>query len=210
VKSLGGIISAMAKHLRKCGRARLISFLVWIIIALFLGPGVSAARATPLFKCIPPEKTSKFSGSLWNSFLSEGDRSTPVKVKDKNGKLVDIGFYGSIHAAPDGEFIILCYSDLTSPAFAKDYLQEKLKTLRISDRRPRMNEKGESIGERIVGFLDAPNDPNKQSPNDAHTSFVVVIRTNGTNYSEICCRSLVDALAFEKLVEETNSAHGRG
>jgi len=186
-----------------------VPFFACVLLAIWFGPGVSATGATPLFGCIPPEKTSGFGGGLWNSFLSDGDGFNPVKIKNNNGKLVYVGFYGSIHAAPDGEFIILCYADLFNSAFSSDYVKEKLETLRVTDRKPRKNEFGIIIGERIVGFLDVPKDPHKRGPDDPHTSFAVVIRTNGTNYSEICCRSLDDALAFEKEVEATNSGRGR-
>ncbi len=199
-----------ARFLPSLGRWPRHSFLVWIILAISVGPIASSVRATtPLFKCVPPEKASKFGGSLWNGFLTDGDGFNLFKVKNNKGKLVDIEFAGSIHAGPDGEFIILCYSDLVTPAFAQDYLQEKLKTIRITDRKPRLNDKTEPIGERITGYLDLPVDPQKRGPNDPFATFAVVIRTNGTNYSEICCRSLDDALAFEKEIDEMKKS-GRG
>ena len=132
----------MATNLRELKYARRVPLLILIMITIWFGPGVTAARSTPLFRCIPPEKTSGFGGSLWDSFLTDGDGFNPVKIKDNNGKLVYVGFYGSTHAAPDGEFIILCYADLFTGPFATDYLQEKLKTLRVTERKPRKNEFG--------------------------------------------------------------------
>ncbi len=199
-------MKATPKELKQTIR---IHILVVVILAFWFGPGLSEAGATPLFKCIPPDKASGFGGSVWNSFLTDGDGFNPVKITDEHGKLVYVNVFGSTHVAPDGEFIILCNADLLTKSFAAEYVQEKLKTLRVTDRKPRKNDLGITIGERIVGFLDVPADPHRRGADDPHTTFAVVIRTNGTNYSEICCRSLDDALAFEKDVEATNSRGGR-
>jgi hypothetical protein len=202
-------VKALLDYLPKLGCALRTSSLFLFILTISLSIGSPTVRATtPLFSCVPPEKASKFGGSLWNGFLTDGDGFNLFKVKDNKGKLVVIQFAGSIHAAPDGEPIILCYSDLVTTAFAKDYLQEKLKTLKIIDRKPRINEKGELIGERITGFLDVAVDPHKRGPNDPVATLALVIRTDGTNYSEISCRSFDDTLAFEKEIDEMKKNRG--
>jgi hypothetical protein len=175
----------------------------------------SIASATPVLDCestvlrqVPKGDAVRNAGSLWNSPLVDSTNKF-VTIKDKRNRDVDIEFAGSMHVSSNGNWIMLCYSDLVSPAFMSEYLKEKVSNAVIIERKPRMNESGAVDGERIVVRFSIPTNPDKPGPGDPHEIVTTVIRTDDTNYSEISCKSPDDLFAFEKEVDEVRKNTAR-
>ena len=143
------------------------------------------------------ETTFKAEGPLGHGVMFD-DTGKPLMVKNMNGKYVEVVGGTTWWRASDGEKVFTHSWNLVSLEFVSRYLKEKLLDAQVLKRDPRRNEKGETIGERIVALFSVPIDPHRRGPNDPHRSVSAVIRTNGTYYSEITSDSMDDVLAFEK------------
>jgi hypothetical protein len=144
-----------------------------------------------------PETAFRPDGPLGLAFMFD-DGGKVLTVKDKNGREVAVAGGSSWCTAPDGKKVFTHSWNLVSRTFASQYLSEKLLNAQIVKREPRTDDKGETIGERIVALLFVPTEPHKRGPTDPHKMVPTLIRTDGTRYSEIASESMDDVLAFEK------------
>ena len=143
------------------------------------------------------EVTFKADGPLALTYIL-GDEGRPLEIKDTKGKLVTIPGGATSFTASDGQRVYVNYTSLITPAFAAQYLKDRLLYAQILKREPRKDTHGTVLGERIVAILYVPTEPHKRGPSDPHTTISAIIHTYGIRYSEITCSSLDDALSFEK------------
>jgi hypothetical protein len=107
------------------------------------------------------------------------------------------------YRASNGEAILVYSRTFATPSDLSNYLQEKLKNAKkIIEREQKSDEKGNKIGERIVGVLEL-----KYIFEPAPKTYTVLIRTRGNTYTEysdvVSKQSLRTILAFEKYLEQT-------
>jgi hypothetical protein len=210
----------MMVNLHKCDRPHGLANLPQRSFALWLSLGVFMASATPASahaqqvqdqtqkeNATKPQVSQQkitFDARDWpisyEVLLDENGK--PLMIKNKKNQDVGISIHWNWWTASNGEKVAGRYSNLVSPTFAYDFLKSTLKGAKILERKPKTNEKGKTVGERIVALLYVPIEPHKRGPNDPHKTVTAVIRTEGTKYWEVCANTVDVALALEKYLDD--------
>jgi hypothetical protein len=146
--------------------------------------------------------------SIFDGFLVD-DNGAPIKVKDKNNKELLITTHGHAFHASNGETARVFGADLHSTAFAREYLEKRLKTAEIIHRGPRNQNKPSHAGERIVALISSPVQLEKGGQSTAHKTTALVIYINGASYVEISADTLAVALALEAYLDGLSSTPTR-
>jgi hypothetical protein len=176
-----------------------------LVVAAFIALAASQRLLSQTQKENPP--TSQSLGQKTITFIPEGpialtimwgDNDKPLMVKNGKGKDVVVEGGATWWRASDGEKVFRTSWNLVTPLFASEYLKSVLLNSQVLKREPMMNEKGETIGERIVGLLYEEIEPRKRGPNDPHKTIPAIIRTEGIHFTKIHSNSMDDNLALEK------------
>lgn len=112
-------------------------------------------------------------------------------IQGERGKTEDgIPFSYHLYKSSDGVGVATTVENRESPIRASKALQRKIKkAVKIIERGPKLNEKGQQIGERVVVIF---------VPNDSYKEQASVLWTDGTQFYYIESSSLRHVLEFEK------------
>jgi hypothetical protein len=134
------------------------------------------------------------------------DSGKPVMVRNEDGRLSAIIRGWRCWKASDGGNAFENYFNLVSTDFASDYLAKKIVDAKVLRREPRVNQKGEAIGERIIALLSLSTELHRRGPNDPHVMVAIVIHLDGVHYSEVYSYSLETTLSLEGYLEKKDKA----
>jgi len=151
-----------------------------------------------------PDRGLMFTPLAIIDFFDPSD-DMPASGTGQDNSPTHIWFHGSSFRASDGKSLIAASTNFSTLALASRYLDRKLKTVKIIERKPRTDEKGQAVGERIVALLPLPTQPGKNGSIEPQKMIPAVIRTSGTVCNLISASSLdevpapvEDVLALEK------------
>jgi hypothetical protein len=204
------------RHLRGISVVRLSC--VWVVLHLCaLAPSVagrdlqipqSRKDDSATQKTAPSEKVTFTLFAITDGFDLNEFMPNP-DPKDKDHPYVQILFHGASYRVSDGRRVTSDITNLGSPSFTAQYLAGKLKGAKILDREPRTNEKGEVIGERIVGMFPVFALPDEPGSKGSQESMPMIIRTTGTVYQVFAGDHdvpLDDVLALEEYLYKPDTS----